>query len=313
MNTLWAPGKLLLTGEYFVLDGAAALAVPTKLGQKAYIDTQPSERFEVRWKATQGKNILMDSIYIPRNTSSQTVHTDSFSTRFEFILNQIIELKPDLLHSKTRYNVHTELEFPADYGLGSSSTLIVLAAQIFNVCPYRLNAITFKSSGYDVAVAIEKRALLFKKKLTEVEDPSVKKITYRPTFSSDLIFIHLNLKKDSRQAIDRYNQSKSTQEDIEKISSITEKIKEAHSLEDFSALMIDHENIVAKRIEEIPVKQRLFPDLKVFVKSLGAWGGDFVLSQKFDGYQDYFSKLGFNTLYSWEEMVHDENQTRFIH
>ena len=33
MNTYRANGKLLLTGEYLVLKGALALALPTKLGQ----------------------------------------------------------------------------------------------------------------------------------------------------------------------------------------------------------------------------------------------------------------------------------------
>ena len=33
MGTLFSPGKLLLTSEYVVLDGALALAIPTKYGQ----------------------------------------------------------------------------------------------------------------------------------------------------------------------------------------------------------------------------------------------------------------------------------------
>ena len=33
MDAFYSHGKLLLTGEYLVLDGALALAVPCKLGQ----------------------------------------------------------------------------------------------------------------------------------------------------------------------------------------------------------------------------------------------------------------------------------------
>jgi mevalonate kinase len=33
MQQFYAPGKLLITGEYAVLDGAWALALPTRLGQ----------------------------------------------------------------------------------------------------------------------------------------------------------------------------------------------------------------------------------------------------------------------------------------
>ena len=34
MKSLFSPGKLLLTSEYFAMDGALVLAVPTKLGQE---------------------------------------------------------------------------------------------------------------------------------------------------------------------------------------------------------------------------------------------------------------------------------------
>ena len=35
-GTLFSPGKLLLTSEYVVLDGALALAVPTQWGQEFF-------------------------------------------------------------------------------------------------------------------------------------------------------------------------------------------------------------------------------------------------------------------------------------
>lgn len=36
MGSIFSPGKLLLTSEYFVLDGALALAVPTIPGQEFF-------------------------------------------------------------------------------------------------------------------------------------------------------------------------------------------------------------------------------------------------------------------------------------
>ncbi|MEQ3661167.1 MAG: GHMP kinase, partial [Flavobacterium sp.] len=38
-QTYYSNGKLLLTGEYVVLDGAKALAVPTKFGQSLSIES----------------------------------------------------------------------------------------------------------------------------------------------------------------------------------------------------------------------------------------------------------------------------------
>ena len=37
-HTFYSNGKLLLTGEYVVLDGANALAVPTKYGQNLVVE-----------------------------------------------------------------------------------------------------------------------------------------------------------------------------------------------------------------------------------------------------------------------------------
>ena len=38
MNHFYSNGKLLLTGEYFVLDGAKSLAVPTNCGQDLTVE-----------------------------------------------------------------------------------------------------------------------------------------------------------------------------------------------------------------------------------------------------------------------------------
>ena len=37
-TTYYSNGKLLITGEYLVLDGAEALALPTKFGQNLIIE-----------------------------------------------------------------------------------------------------------------------------------------------------------------------------------------------------------------------------------------------------------------------------------
>jgi hypothetical protein len=36
------------------------------------------------------------------------------------------------------------------------------------------------------------------------------------------------------------------------------------------------------------IKDKCFKDCPSFVKSLGAWGGDFVLASKFGDYKNYF-------------------------
>ena len=52
---LQAKGKLLITGEYFVLDGALALAVPSLFGQKMSIEDTP-EINELSWESLNHKD-----------------------------------------------------------------------------------------------------------------------------------------------------------------------------------------------------------------------------------------------------------------
>ena len=45
----YSNGKLLITGEYVVLDGALALALPTKFGQNLTVEPIPSK--QILWKS----------------------------------------------------------------------------------------------------------------------------------------------------------------------------------------------------------------------------------------------------------------------
>ena len=47
-QTFYSNGKLLLTGEYVVLDGAKALAVPTRFGQNLIVKKGNNRSFEGR-------------------------------------------------------------------------------------------------------------------------------------------------------------------------------------------------------------------------------------------------------------------------
>jgi mevalonate kinase len=48
-QTFYSNGKLLITGEYLVLDGAKAFALPTKFGQKLIIEE--TEGQIIHWKS----------------------------------------------------------------------------------------------------------------------------------------------------------------------------------------------------------------------------------------------------------------------
>ena len=68
--------------------------------------------------------------------------------------------------------------------------------------------------------------------------------------------------------------------------------------------MVLHENKLSKFIKIETVKEKYFKDCPVFVKSLGAWGGDFVLSAKFGDYKNYFLERGFDNIYEYNDLVY---------
>ena len=50
-QTYYGHGKLLLSGEYFVLDGAKSLALPCKLGQVMNVKHSRSNNPTLHWKS----------------------------------------------------------------------------------------------------------------------------------------------------------------------------------------------------------------------------------------------------------------------
>jgi len=49
MQTFYSHGKLLISAEYAVLDGAQALALPTKFGQKLKVESTSGNL--IHWKS----------------------------------------------------------------------------------------------------------------------------------------------------------------------------------------------------------------------------------------------------------------------
>ena len=66
---------------------------------------------------------------------------------------------------------------------------------------------------------------------------------------------------------------------------------------------MEHEKIISNIIKLKPVKEKLFPDYFGEIKSLGAWGGDFVLVTGNEETPNYFKNKGFETFLSYREMI----------
>ena len=78
---------------------------------------------------------------------------------------------------------------------------------------------------------------------------------------------------------------------------------DAKTVSDFQMLMLAHESIVSKLIGIEPVKEAEFSDYEGVVKSLGAWGGDFVLACGPTKSKEYFAAKGFTVCFPYAELI----------
>ena len=94
--------------------------------------------------------------------------------------------------------------------------------------------------------------------------------------------------------------------DLELINQLSNLVIEAtkvQTLHDFEAIMDEYQDKLAVFMNQPKVKDLYFSDYTGSVKSLGAWGGDFVLVTKREGFEDYFKQKGYNIIVPFHEMI----------
>lgn len=292
MQTFKGNGKLLITGEYAVLDGALSLAIPTKFGQTLCVEK--SENQGVIWKSFTNENKIWFEQKLFEN------HNNPIAKTLEKILSEAQKLNPNFSWEGT--SVSTFLDFPLNWGLGSSSTLIYSVACWARVSPYQLLFNSLSGSGYDVACAGSSSPLLY---WVNGQNPKVYPIDFQPSFADKMFFVHLNKKQKSSEGIQKYRKiSRSKNKLAEQITEITENILRNPSFDDFCKLIAQHEEIISNYLKIPKVKDLYFADFQGEIKSLGAWGGDFILALASENYaRSYFQKKGYSTIFSFDEMI----------
>lgn len=300
-KTFYSHGKLLITGEYAVLDGALALAIPTKFSQSLTIE--PIDKPHLIWTSFDDKNTIwfQGVIEIIRDGMLKQVQHDETYNRLVQILNAAKSLNPHFLIVDKGYKVSTQLNFPRNWGLGTSSTLINNMAQWAQIDAYELLQKTFGGSGYDIACAQHDHPITYQLKS---KARTVNKVAFNPPFSKHLYFVYLNKKQNSRAGIQTYKLNRTKSKSLaSEISEITHKMIACQSLDVFNHLIEWHESLISKQIKQRPIKQDLFSDFEGGIKSLGAWGGDFILVSSKENPKSYFGNKGFKTIIPYGDMV----------
>ena len=295
MKSFHSNGKLLISGEYLVLDGALSLALPCKFGQSLKFTEDSNGNLE--WISKDMNDTIWFTAYFEAKTL-KVLKTSNFNT-VKWV-KKILEFcnKNSLTNKSLQGKIECKLEFPNNWGLGSSSTLLNNLASLYEINPYDLNFSTTNGSGYDIACAGSNSAITYQ----VIENiPEVKKMDWSPVFKDEILFIFLKKKQKSNLEVKRFKELKKDPDLISRISSITKEIIYSKTIEEFEHLLDEHEAITGQYIQSETVKSKYFSDYEGSVKSLGAWGGDFVLATRKN--KNYFLDKGFKTILSFSEII----------
>lgn len=296
----------MLTGEYLALDNALVLTLPTKFGQTLSVE-KTNGNGHIEWISyTNEEKIWFKARfkYYDNSIRIESENDKKIADTLVKIINAAIKLSPTLLQNLINYKITTHLEFPQNWGLGSSSTLINNIAQWFNINPFDLHFNVFNGSGYDIASAYNDNPVTY---LINNQSPIVEEVKFNPPYKTNIFFVHLNQKQNSYNEVKKYqkNKSKDQIESAIKITnSLTNEILTAKTLAEFEKLLLKHEQTLAKVLGIPTIQKQLFNDYDLgVIKSLGAWGGDFVLVTGNEKSIEYFLEKGYQTILTFDDVI----------
>ena len=296
--------KLLLTAEYLVLNGARALAVPLKFGQR--LEADENRQGYISWQSVShdgstwfsGSYSLADFSIIESNNPDIAKHPQR-------LMMAARTLNPAFLSQSEGCHVKSTLNYPLLWGLGSSSTLIAAVAAWAGIDPFALHFAVSKGSGYDIACAISQGPVLYS---LSQDRPTYQPVVFSPTFAEKIFFVYQGNKQDSAEGIQKFrSQNRSVNPvDIIQGSRLTENMLSATTLQAFEEVLRQHEELIGSMLGTPSLGKTLFSDLPGAVKSLGAWGGDFCMltwqaSQA--SLEDYLKSKGLNIWFNFYDIV----------
>ena len=315
-------GKFLLTGEYLVLKGATALALPLKLGQSLDVETLEENESLIYWdaykKSTVNGQQTTDVFHSSQPWFSVVLSKNDFSIiktddkekaeRLSEILTKVRSLNENVFNAPHDLRFSTHLDFDPQWGLGSSSTLINNVSEWTEINPYSLLDSTFKGSGYDIACAKSNEPIFYTVNSQQSTDNSrvIEIANFNPSFKDNLYFVYQGHKQSSANEVKAFlAKEKDYKREIEAVSEISKILPEVQTLSDFCYFIKIHEDIMSACLSQNKIK-KYFSDFEGEMKSLGAWGGDFFLAAtNWDEakVKKYFENKGNNVIFKYKDII----------
>ena len=291
-------GKLLISGEYLILKGAKGLSIPVNFSQALNVCENTSGYFD--WKSYDREKKIWFSCKFKISDFYNKQNYNNNLLLYEIIKN-LNELNPGIISNKKGISFKTCMNFNHNWGLGSSSTLIYNMSKWADVEPFSVYWKVTNGSGYDLASCEYDKPIIYQ--LIKSETPKIESVNFYPEFHKNLFFIYLDKKQSSKSEIEYFDKINISSKYIFKVNRITEKMIKCNNVTDFQNLLNQHEKILSEVLNKKSIKEELFNDYDGEIKSLGAWGGDFILAVGNENSKDYFKEKGYKIIFSFDEML----------
>tara|TARA_A100001011_G_scaffold214616_1_gene222680 strand:+ start:22224 stop:23120 length:897 start_codon:yes stop_codon:yes gene_type:complete len=297
MKSFYSNGKVLLTGEYSVLNGSLAIGLPTKMGQDMLVENILNEK--ISWLSfNMNSEKWFECLFDLKSLNVLGTSDKNISLRLKKILESSRDLNSKFL--KTGKKIITNLDFDYKWGLGTSSTLINNISKWAEINPYELLKKTFGGSGYDLACAEANSPILFS--LNSGKEKVIP-VNFNPILKKNLFFIYQNKKQNTKKSLEEYqNQNLFDKSTINRISKISQDLMSTSNINEFRKLIDYHENIMSSVLKIDSINKK-FRDYEGSIKSLGAWGGDFFLAVGPEDSLDYFKKRNYKIGYKYADFI----------
>lgn len=296
IRTFSASGKLLLFGEYLVLRGAKCFAMPLNAGQQLVL--QQNEGKGIRWQCfEENKNCWLE-VALSNELAIISSNSPEKAAIVQKLLQYIDEKQPDLVFENLDFKF--KLSFNRQFGFGTSATFISLISQWSGVDPYELLAHSFGGSGYDIATATSGKPLIY-----STEKKVERFCNIHDSITKNLLFIYLGKKQTSSKEIALFNHKATTDDQIETMNSIVAQATECQEIFGWEKLMNESEQLLCSLLHYPMIKEDYFRDYPFAIKSLGAWGGDFIMAtcRNIEEGKRYFKYKGLKVSFTFAELI----------
>lgn len=295
-----ANGKFLITGEYVVLRGIEALAIPLKLGQKILM--VPYEGEAIYWESFSPEGKWFECALANNNLAIISASDEGKARKLAEILSEIRKENAQFL-ADGGWWVRTDLEFHTQYGMGSSSTLLALLCDAASVNPYRVLKNTFGGSGYDIACAFADGPILYSLQHGNL-NPEIKSAKIAEAVKNHLLFVYSGNKMVSSGEVKKFASVSVSQAVLNRLSEISREASDIEDYKVFGLLMTEHEHLMSEILAR-PCIADSFRDFDGTVKSMGAWGGDFFMAicEEVNQAKNYFHEKGFPVVFEYRDIA----------